>query len=354
VSTAIVTGSAGLVGSEAVRRLHASGWDVVGIDNDMRGVFFGQEASTRWMADSLRRELRNYRHHPIDVRDAQAVNVIVREVSSGLALVIHTAAQPSHDWAGREPVTDFEVNALGTLILLEAVRQHAPGATFIFTSTNKVYGDAPNRLPLLEHETRYELPTGHPWHGGIPEEMTIDQSTHSLFGVSKAAADLLVQEYGRYYGMRTVTFRGGCLTGPAHSGAELHGFLAYLMKCVTTGHPYKVYGYKGKQVRDNIHNGDLMSAFECVIADPEPGSVYNIGGGRESNCSVLEAIALAQEIAGCRLKWSYVDHPRLGDHQWWISDLGSFRSRYPAWRLTHGIESILREIYESNRRRWCA
>ncbi len=352
MSTAIVTGSAGLIGSEAARHFHALGWDVFGIDNDLRASFFGAEASTQWMADSLDRDLPRYRHTSIDIRDAEAVTKLVKDVSQDLGLVIHTAAQPSHDWAARDPVTDFTVNANGTLALLEAVRHQAPEASFIFTSTNKVYGDTPNRLPLEEQEHRYELPVDHEWHAGIPETMSIDHSTHSLFGVSKAAADLMVQEYGRYFGMNTAVFRGGCLTGPGHSGTELHGFLAYLMKCTATGRPYKVYGYKGKQVRDNIHSADLVAAFEHVADGPRSGAVYNIGGGRDVNCSMLEAISLCEEIADRDLDWKYVDENRVGDHMWWVGDLSAFKRDYPTWELRYDVRDILDEIYEQNRERW--
>jgi CDP-paratose 2-epimerase len=352
MSTVLVTGSAGLIGSEACRHFHDLGWDVVGIDNDMRASFFGPEASTAWMRGRLERELRRYRHVGIDIRDSDAVERLVTDLSGDLELVIHAAAQPSHDWAARDPGTDFGVNATGTLVLLEATRRHAPEATFIFTSTNKVYGDEPNRLPLIETETRYELPTGHPWYEGIPTSMSIDQSTHSLFGVSKAAADLLVQEYGRYFGMNTVTFRGGCLTGPGHSGAELHGFLAYLMKCAATGRPYTVFGYHGKQVRDNIHSADLVAAFEHVARAPRSAAVYNMGGGRDVNCSMIEAIAACERIAGRGLDWSYSETNRTGDHMWWISDISPFRADYPDWSPRHDIDSILEEIYEHNRDRW--
>jgi CDP-paratose 2-epimerase len=354
VSTVLITGSAGLIGSEAARHFHELGWDVVGVDNDMRSVFFGREASTAWMASRLENELANYTHLDVDIRDADAVKQAFRTVASDLELVIHAAAQPSHDWACREPMTDFSVNAIGTLVLLEASREYAPGAPFIFTSTNKVYGDTPNRLPLQELATRFELPPDHQWFDGIPETMSIDGSTHSLFGVSKASADLLVQEYARYFDMPMVVFRGGCLTGPGHSGAELHGFLAYLMKCAASGRPYTVYGYKGKQVRDNIHSADLVSAFECVARAPRPGAVYNIGGGRESNCSVLEAIELCERITGRALEWRYVERNRVGDHIWWIGDLTAFRSDYPEWSVRYRVEQILEEIFELGRDRWGA
>lgn len=352
MSVVLVTGSGGLIGSEAVRHFHDRGWDVVGIDNDMRRTFFGPDASTAWMSRELVRSLGRYRFHAIDIRDAAAVDHVIGGLGRALSLVIHTAAQPSHDWAARDPMTDFGVNAAGTLVLLESVRRHAPDATFILTSTNKVYGDTPNTLPLVELETRYELPADQPWHGGIPETMSIDSSTHSLFGVSKVAADLMTQEYGRYFGMPTVVFRGGCLTGPGHSGAELHGFLAYLMKCTVTGRPYTIYGYGGKQVRDNIHSADLIAAFECAAADPKPGAVYNIGGGRAVNCSMIEAIALCERIAGRELTRSYAEGNRKGDHIWWISDTSRFRADYPDWAPRHDLASILEDIFEHNRHRW--
>lgn len=354
MSTVIITGAAGLIGSESVRHFHEAGWDVIGIDNDMRSRFFGEEASTRWMAETLQADLPAYRHHDVDIRDASAIDRIVGEVAASLELVIHTAAQPSHDWAAREPLTDFTVNAVGTVNMLEAVRRHAPTATFIFTSTNKVYGDTPNRLPLVELATRWEIEDTHEWYAGIPESMSIDRCTHSLFGVSKASADLMVQEYGNYFGMPTVTFRGGCLTGPGHSGTELHGFLAYLMKCTATGRPYTVFGYGGKQVRDNIHSADLVAAFDAVARRPVAGAVYNIGGGREVNCSMLEAILVCERLTGRTLNWTYHDDNRVGDHQWWIGDLAAFKSDYPEWRLTRNIEQILSEILELNRDRWAA
>lgn len=352
MSTAVVTGAGGLIGAEACRHFHALGWDVIGIDNDMRQLFFGPEASTRWMSERLMSELPGYVHHAVDIRDASAIEAIFESARRSIELVVHAAAQPSHDWAARDPLTDFGVNAQGTLILLEAARRFTPETAFVFLSTNKVYGDTPNRLPLVERELRFELPDDHGWSGGIPEEMSIDRSRHSLFGVSKAAADLMVQEYGRYFDMRTVTLRGGCLTGPGHSGAELHGFLAYLMRCVVTGRAYTIYGYKGKQVRDNIHSADLVSAIEHIAADPRPGAVYNIGGGRAVNCSMLEAIRLCEEIAGRELPYDYREENRVGDHLWWISDLSSLKRDYPGWRLRHDLDSILYEIYESSRDRW--
>jgi CDP-paratose 2-epimerase len=351
MSVAIITGAAGLIGSEAVRHFTSLGMQVVGIDNDMRGQFFGDEASTRWMQEQLKM-LPGYEHDSMDIRDTDGIFRLFRRYSSDIRLVIHAAAQPSHDWAAREPFTDFSVNATGTLNLLEATRQCAPDAVFIFTSTNKVYGDAPNRLPLVEMETRWEIDSAHVFRNGISEEMSIDQSMHSIFGASKVAADVMVQEYGRYFGMNTACFRGGCLTGPNHSGTQLHGFLAYLMKCSVTGLPYQVFGYKGKQVRDNIHSSDLISAFEHFFRAPQPASVYNMGGARVSNCSMLEAIALCQEISGRELQWEYAESNRQGDHIWWISDVSRFQADYPEWQLLYNIPAILREIHEAMLERW--
>lgn len=346
MSVALVTGSGGLVGSEAVLHFGRHVDRVIGIDNDMRARLFGAEASTRWLSARLTETLPGYRHHDIDIRDEPAVDRLFATYGRDLSLIVHTAAQPSHDWAARDPRTDFTINANGTLVLLEAMRRHAPDAVFIFTSTNKVYGDTPNRLPLVEHETRFEIDPAHPYAAhGIDETMTLDQSTHSLFGVSKVAADVLVQEYGRYFGLRTAVFRGGCLTGPNHSGTQLHGFLAYLMKCTLTGRPYTVFGHKAKQVRDNIHSADLIAAFDAVWRDPPRGEVFNMGGGRAANCSMLEAIALCEEIAGRRLAWRYDPQSRVGDHIWYVSDLRRFQARYPGWRITHDIRRTLVDIH---------
>jgi CDP-paratose 2-epimerase len=352
---AIVTGSGGLVGSESVRHFVEDGYDVVGLENDMRAEFFGRDASTAPTTRALReRHPAEFRSLELDVRDADGVARVFAEHGDAIELVIHTAAQPSHDWAAKDPRTDFAVNAGGTLNLLEATRDHAPGATFIFCSTNKVYGDLPNQLPLVALPGRLELPEGHPYYKGIDTTMSIDRSTHSLFGVSKASADLLVQEYGRYFGLPTVCFRGGCLTGPNHAGTQLHGFLSYLMRCTMTGDPYTVFGYAGKQVRDNIHAADLIAAFAAFHRAPKAAAVYNIGGGRESNCSMLEAIELCQEIAGRELQWSLGEEPRIGDHRWWIGDLRPFKDDYPEWGLTRDVEGILREIHDRNAERWLA
>jgi CDP-paratose 2-epimerase len=350
--TAIVTGSGGLVGSECVRHFAHEGYDVVGIENDMRARFFGPDASTAPQTRQLLDAYDSFRSIELDVRDEAGVDRLFKEHARDLELVIHTAAQPSHDWAAGDPLTDFTVNANGTLNLLEATRRHRPGATFVFTSTNKVYGDRPNFLPLVELETRLDLPDGHEYFDGVTTSMPIDSCLHSLFGASKAAADLLVQEYGLYFGMPTVCFRGGCLTGPNHAGTRLHGFLSYLMRCTVTGTRYTVHGYGAKQVRDNIHSADLVRAFAAFHESPRSGAVYNIGGGRESNCSMVEAIEWCQEIVGRELDWNLEPEPRRGDHRWWISDIGVFREHYPAWALEYGIEEMLREIYEQNVESW--
>jgi CDP-paratose 2-epimerase len=352
---AIITGAGGLIGSEAVDHFVGEGFDVVGIENDMRARFFGPESSTSHVTQRLVEAYPSqFRWENADIRDAGEIDRIFREHAGQIGLVIHTAAQPSHDWAASDPQTDFGVNANGTLNLLEAARAHCPDAPFVFCSTNKVYGDTPNRLPLGSLEKRLELPEDHQYYKGIDTSMSIDSSTHSLFGVSKAAADLLVQEYGRYFDMPTVAFRGGCLTGPQHAGAKLHGFLAYLMKCVVTGTPYTVFGYEGKQVRDNIHSADLIAAFDAYRKAPRAAAVYNIGGGRFSNCSMLEAIDACERIAGRELQWEMGEEPRIGDHRWWISDLEPFQTDYPDFELRYGIDEILQEMYEQNLERWTA
>jgi CDP-paratose 2-epimerase len=351
---AIVTGSGGLIGSESARYFAQQGFDVIGIDNDMRAYFFGPEASTASSSARLAEELDSFRGLSLDIRDREGVDALFAEHGKNIELVVHTAAQPSHDWAAREPHTDFTVNANGTLNLLQAARENCPDATFVFTSTNKVYGDRPNALPLVELETRYELPEDHHWYGGIDLEMSIDLCTHSLFGASKVAADVLVQEYGRYFDMPTVCFRGGCLTGPQHAGAKLHGFLSYLMRCTISGERYTVYGHGGKQVRDNIHSADLVRAFDAFAAAPREAAVYNLGGGRTTNCSMLEAIALAEQIAGRTLDWTLSDETRIGDHRWWISDVSAFRRDHPGWDLRYSIEDILREIHDANVESWAA
>jgi CDP-paratose 2-epimerase len=355
LSTVIVTGAGGLIGSESVRHFAAAGHTVVGIENDMRARFFGPDASTARNSERLARRFpAEFVAADIDIRDAVAIERVFAREAGRIGLIVHAAAQPSHDWAAGDPQTDFGVNANGTLNLLEAARRHCPDAPFIFCSTNKVYGDTPNRLPLEDAGPRLELPPDHRWYGGIDTSMPIDACTHSLFGVSKAAADLLVQEYGRYFGMPTLCVRAGCLTGPNHAGTRLHGFLSYLMRCTLTGRPYTVYGYAGKQVRDNLHSADLVRAFEAFAAAPRQAAVYNLGGGRRSNCSMLEAIALCEELAGRELDWSLADEPRVGDHRWWISDNGAFMRDHPGWSVEHGVEDILREIRDANAEHWSA
>ena len=343
----IVTGSAGLIGAEASRHFAKLGYQVIGIENDMRAKFFGEEASTRWAADKLKSELNRYEHRELDIRDRTGLEGVFAEINRDLVGVIHTAAQPSHDWAAQDPITDFTVNANGTLNLLECFRKYSPAAAFVFTSTNKVYGDRPNDLPVVEESTRYEnREENGDLSAGVNEYMPVDQSKHSLFGVSKLSADLLVQEYGRYFGLNTVCFRGGCLTGGGHSGTELHGFLSYLMKCTLSGKHYRIFGYKGKQVRDNIHSSDLVRAFEAFIERPRPAMVYNIGGGRASNCSMQEAIKACEQRVGKVLSTSYVDEARKGDHRWYISDVSRFQTDYPKWTLNYSIDQIYDAVYE--------
>lgn len=339
----LVTGSAGLIGSESVKHFAQLGFEIHGIDNNMRQYFFGKEASTEWSKNSLVEKFKDqYAHHSIDIRDNEALEKLFKKHT--FDLIIHTAAQPSHDWAVKEPLTDFGINAVGTHYLLENMRLYSPGAVFIFTSTNKVYGDRPNTLPLIELETRYELPEDHKYHKGINESMSIDQSKHSIFGISKVSADIMVQEYGRYFGLKTVAFRGGCLTGPAHSGAKLHGFLAYLIKCIANGDEYTILGYKGKQVRDNIHSFDLVNAFDEVYRNPRMGEVYNMGGSRHANVSMLEAISMTEEILGKKAKVKYIPENRSGDHIWYISDVSKFQKHYPNWKYTYNMRQTIVEI----------
>jgi len=347
MKTAIITGSAGLVGAETVRLFSAKGFATVGIDNDMRRTFFGPESSTAWSRELLSQEIPTYQHEHLDIRDAKDIEQLFCKFNSDIGIVIHAAGQPSHDWAAREPFVDFDINARGTLVLLECCRRYCPDAVFVYMSTNKVYGDTPNRLPLVELEPRWEVDPQHPFaENGIDETMTIDQSKHSLFGASKLAGDLLVQEYGRYFGVKTACFRAGCLTGPGHSGTELHGFLSYLVQSVMLGRPYQVFGYKGKQVRDNLHAADLASMFWHFYQTPRPGAVYNVGGGRKSNCSVREAISLCEELTGKRVQSNYNETNRNGDHIWWISDTSKFRLHYPQWCPRYDLRMILVEMIE--------
>lgn len=355
MTTAIITGAAGLIGSEAALHFGGLGLDVVGIDNDMRRVFFGADGSTDWNRRRVEGSLgRSYTHLDIDIRDRAAIETVFARYGRDIGLVIHTAAQPSHDWAAGDPFTDFDVNAVGTLNVLQASRTHSHAAPFIFTSTNKVYGDRPNSLPLVELDTRWEIAPGHDYEAGIREDMSIDACLHSVFGASKVAADVMVQEYGRYFDMPTACFRGGTLTGPQHSAAQLHGFLGYVMRCAMTHTPYTIFGYGGKQVRDAIHSKDLIDAFDQFWREPRVAEVYNIGGGRFSNCSVLEAISLAEKITGDEMDWSYSETNRTGDHIWWIGDNGRFEQHYPGWRLQHDVEDILTEMHQANTERWSA
>lgn len=348
----LVTGSGGLIGSETVRYFHEKNFHIVGIDNDMRAELFGKEASTRWKSEQLKETFgKDFTHFDVDIRNKEEIDKIFQKYGSDIKLIVHTAAQPSHDWAAKDPIKDFTINANGTLNLLEATRNFSPDAVFIFTSTNKVYGDTPNLLPLIEQDLRWEIDSSHKFVEGIDESMSIDASKHSLFGASKVAADILVQEYGKYFGMKTASFRGGCLTGPAHSGTELHGFLAYLMACTITGKPYTIFGYKGKQVRDNIHSYDLVNAFYHFYKNPKIGEVYNIGGSRHSNCSMMEGILKCEEISGKKLNYTLSDDNRIGDHIWYISDVDKFQKHYPNWNYKYDVEKILTEIYEAQVKR---
>lgn len=353
MSVALVTGSAGLIGSEAARHFAGLGLDVIGIDNDMRARFFGPEASTAWNVLRLSHELGNaYTHHDVDIRDLDALSRIFRRYQDDIAVVIHTAAQPSHDWALRDPHTDFEVNAVGTLNVLQNVRKHCIDAPVIHCSTNKVYGDRPNYLPFVELNSRWEIEPGHPYEQGIREDMSIDACLHSVFGASKVAADVMTQEYGRYFGMKTACFRGGTLTGPAHSATELHGFLGYVMRCNMERRTYQIFGYKGKMVRDAIHSHDVVAAFEAFFRNPRSAAVYNLGGGRQSNCSHLEAFKIAEQITGQPMITEYQEANRLGDHIWWIGSNAAFQADYPEWKQVYDVPMILSEIYHANADRW--
>ncbi|MSU54267.1 MAG: NAD-dependent epimerase/dehydratase family protein [Candidatus Staskawiczbacteria bacterium] len=345
----IITGSCGLIGTEAVRFFAKKGFTVLGIDNDMRAVFFGKEASTLHNSQSLKAELGDkYFHYNTDIRDREKINNIFYQHAKDIKLIIHAAAQPSHDWAARDPLVDFSINAQGTINLLEATRINCPEAVFIFTSTNKVYGDSPNNLPLVELEERWEVDSKHPYaQHGIDESMSIDQSKHSVFGASKVSADIMVQEYGRYFNMKTGVFRGGCLTGPMHAGVQLHGFLSYLVSCAVNKKPYTIFGYKGKQVRDNIHSKDIINAFWCFYEKPRPGEVYNMGGSRHSNVSVLEAIRLIKELSGHSLVYNFSNTVRSGDHIWYISDVRKFQNHYPEWKYEYDIKMILQDIIQA-------
>jgi CDP-paratose 2-epimerase len=352
MSIAIVTGSAGLIGSESVEFFSSKFDVVIGIDNNMREYFFGEDGSTEWNKNRLLKTISNYKDYNADIRNYQEIEKIFKEYGEDIKLIVHTAAQPSHDWAAKEPLTDFQVNATGTLNLLELTRQYCIKAVFIFTSTNKVYGDNPNFLPLIEKETRWEVDEKHPYYKkGIDEQMSLDHTKHSVFGASKVAADVMAQEYGRYFNMNVGVFRGGCLTGPKHSGAQLHGFLAYLMKCAVTKRPYTIFGYKGKQVRDNFHSWDLVNLFWHFYQSPKQGEAYNVGGGRSSNCSILEGIELCEKITGNKMNYTYIDTNRIGDHIWYISDMSKFRKHYPAWTWKYNIQDIIFQMFDGLKER---
>jgi CDP-paratose 2-epimerase len=336
----LVTGSSGLIGSETTSYFHALGWEVHGIDNNMRADFFGPQGDTRWNQRQLEATLRRFKHHELDIRDRQDVLRCIEELRPDA--VVHAAAQPSHDLAARRPFDDFDVNAVGTLNLLEAARRFTPEAAFVYLSTNKVYGDAPNELPLQELKTRWDYARPEDYNG-IREDMRIDRSKHSIFGASKVAADVMVQEYGRYFGLKTCCLRGGCLTGPNHTGVELHGFISYLVKVNFTNGLYRIYGYKGKQVRDNIHAYDVARFIEMFINNPHSGEVYNIGGGRANSCSILEAFKAVESITGKRMNNDYIDQNREGDHICYISDLSKVKRHYPEWQITKGLSDIFQE-----------
>jgi len=342
----LVTGSSGLIGSEAAEHFDRRGHEVVGVDNNMRRVFFGPAGDTLWNLERLKSATKRFTHASLDIRDRAAIEELFR--THRFDLIVHCAAQPSHDKARDIPLLDFDVNALGTVNLLEATRQHSPEAVFVFLSTNKVYGDAPNEIPLKELEKRYDYARPEDF-AGIDETCRIDRTLHSLFGASKAAADLVAQEYGRYFKMKVGIFRGGCLTGPSHSGVELHGFLSYLVKVTLSGGTYSIFGYKGKQVRDNIHSYDVVRAIEEFAANPRPGEVYNLGGGRENSISMLEAIERIEQMTGRKLDWRYVEEARKGDHICYISNLGKFKKDYPGWKITRGLDAILEEIIAAQR-----
>ena len=356
---AIVTGSGGLIGSQAVKFLHDKGFKVIGIDNDMRSYFFGKDSSTIPNNEALIKDYPRYESHNLDIRDFEEMNALFKHYNNKIEIIIHTAAQPSHDWAANEPLTDFSINATGTINLLESTRLNCPKATFIFTSTNKVYGDTPNQRHLSEYETRYDSyinKGGMAIKGSIDETMSIDQCKHSVFGASKVAADIMCQEYARYWDMNIGIFRGGCLTGPDHAGAELHGFLSYLIKCMVTGKDYTIFGYKGKQVRDNIHSWDLVNMFWHYHQNPKPGEVYNAGGGRNNSTSILEAIDYVNELRKHDdlepwTNFTVSDQARSGDHQWYISDLSKFKSHYPEWDITISLEETIRQIYNAERKK---
>ncbi len=348
MNIALITGSSGLIGGESVDFLAPKFDKIVGIDNNLRSYFFGSSASTNWNRDRLNQTHDNFETADIDIRSYEKLEELFNKYGNDIKLIVHTAAQPSHDWAAKEPLTDFGVNAIGTINMLELTRKFCPGAVFIFTSTNKVYGDTPNYLPLIETEMRFEIDANHQYYeSGIDEKMSIDHSKHSVFGASKVAADIMVQEYGKYFGLKTGIFRGGCLTGPNHTGAQLHGFLSYLMNCAIKKEHYTIFGYKGKQVRDNIHSFDLVNMFWHFYQNPKSGEVYNAGGGRHSNCSMMEAIKICEQISGNKMSYTYSDTNRIGDHIWYISNVNKFKTDYPSWDWKYNLEETLVEMHDA-------
>jgi len=348
MSVVLITGSNGLVGSESVNFFSDKGFKVVGVDNDLRKYFFGKDASTKWQNKILIKRNKKFKNYTADVRSLQSLDKIFRKYKKNIKLIIHCAAQPSHDYGKTNPVVDFNVNATGTLNLLELTKKYCPDSPFIFMSTNKVYGDNPNKLNLIKNKNRYELPNKNKYLKGINEKFSIDGCTHSFFGVSKTYADLIVQEYGKNLGLKTVSFRAGCITGPNHSGTELHGFLSYLVKKSLKEKNYKIIGYEGKQVRDNIHSFDLVKCFWEFYKKPRMGEVYNIGGGRYSNCSVIEALNYVEKYAKIRIKKSFIRQNRVGDHIWYISDNSKFKKHYPNWKQSYNIKKIIKELVQSS------
>ena len=344
MSIIIITGSTGLVGSEAVNFFCDKGFDVIGIDNNLRKFFFGKDGSTIWLKNKLLNRNKNFKNLNLDIRNYEKLKKIFKKYSRNISLIIHSAAQPSHDYGKNYPIIDFNVNATGTLNLLELTKKYCPNSPFIFMSTNKVYGDNPNRLKLIEKKTRFELPKTNKYYRGIDETMSIDDNTHSFFGVSKSYGDLLVQEYGKNFGLNTACFRAGCITGPNHSGAKLHGFLSYLVKASLTKGQYTVIGYKGKQVRDNIHSNDLVECFWSFFKKPKKGEIYNVGGCRFSNCSVVEALELIEKVTGNIIKKKYEKRNRVGDHIWYISSMKKFKKHFPNWKHKYSTKKIIEEL----------
>ena len=346
MSIVIITGSSGLVGSEAVNFFCDKGFDVIGIDNNLRKFFFGRDGSTLWIKNNLIERNKKFKNFNIDIRNFNGLEKIFKKYRKNISLIIHCAAQPSHDYGKKFPVLDFNVNATGTLNLLELTKIYCPNAPFIFTSTNKVYGDNPNKLSIIETKNRWELKKNNKYYNGIDEKFSIDHCTHSFFGVSKTYADLIVQEYGKNIGLKTVCFRAGCITGPNHSGAKLHGFLSYLVKITLATRKYSLIGYKGKQVRDNLHSYDLVNCFWEFFKKPKRGEVYNIGGGRYSNCSILEALDLVEKISNISISRNVVRIPRIGDHIWYISNMRKFKKDYPNWKQKYSTKNIIQELVE--------